>query len=307
MEECPICFEEVYTMAVIQYCEHKVCFKCVTKLKVCPLCRRNIFSSTPDMKTVHLGLKVCDKSTINFLQTCNRKLAHEAFQVFLTRVNIGDETIWSTNMFNMMINEFKKDSTFREMLCVSRSGKKDFVHIVYTNQFTSVVTRHSLFDFMLPKQSSIKHGTKMGVHLVRTLLYDEETSICMNAIQYAVNELGQTHSIEELTKFFNVRLVLLAKLSLAEKETKDYHLVFDRLSDKYHDFEELCHDSGYPNFCFDIELNRIHSYICQYPNRYDKKMLQDRFTKMNNSLHKILDYLMTHRELKVNEKGLYSF
>ena len=39
-EDCAICFEET---SVITHCKHYCCHKCMEKIKVCPICRRDLY------------------------------------------------------------------------------------------------------------------------------------------------------------------------------------------------------------------------------------------------------------------------
>jgi hypothetical protein len=39
-EDCSICFEET---SVITHCKHYCCHKCMEKIKVCPICRRDLY------------------------------------------------------------------------------------------------------------------------------------------------------------------------------------------------------------------------------------------------------------------------
>jgi len=40
VEDCAICFEET---TVITHCSHFCCHKCMEKIKVCPICRRDLY------------------------------------------------------------------------------------------------------------------------------------------------------------------------------------------------------------------------------------------------------------------------
>jgi hypothetical protein len=40
VEDCAICFEETN---VITHCNHYCCHKCMEKIKVCPICRRDLY------------------------------------------------------------------------------------------------------------------------------------------------------------------------------------------------------------------------------------------------------------------------
>jgi hypothetical protein len=39
-EDCAICFEET---SVITHCKHYCCHKCMEKIKICPICRRDLY------------------------------------------------------------------------------------------------------------------------------------------------------------------------------------------------------------------------------------------------------------------------
>jgi ERCC4-related helicase len=39
-EDCAICFEET---SVITHCKHYCCHKCMEKIKLCPICRRDLY------------------------------------------------------------------------------------------------------------------------------------------------------------------------------------------------------------------------------------------------------------------------
>lgn len=39
-EDCAICFEET---SVITHCKHFCCHKCMEKIKICPICRRDLY------------------------------------------------------------------------------------------------------------------------------------------------------------------------------------------------------------------------------------------------------------------------
>lgn len=40
IEDCAICFEET---SVITHCKHFCCHKCMEKIKICPICRRDLY------------------------------------------------------------------------------------------------------------------------------------------------------------------------------------------------------------------------------------------------------------------------
>jgi hypothetical protein len=39
-EDCAICFEET---SVVTHCKHYCCHKCMEKIKICPICRRDLY------------------------------------------------------------------------------------------------------------------------------------------------------------------------------------------------------------------------------------------------------------------------